>query len=138
MRFFCVVRIRRHHNQRETLVGLGVNKIGRAACVPDTPATRGMIAKVKHLVQVTLRVTFDSNTYRQAVDPRRSRRDASTAELRRIHAALKDGRIRGYLSETLDMSRQPSGSPRRQCVVPIAPCKLAACPAAEDENIEVL
>jgi large subunit ribosomal protein L30 len=93
--------IRRDHSQRETLIGLGLNKIGRVACVPDTPATHGMIAKVKHLVQVTLRVTFDSNTYRQAVDPTRSRRDASAAELRRIHTALKDGRIQGYLSETL-------------------------------------
>jgi large subunit ribosomal protein L30 len=43
---------RRHHSQRETLVGLGLNKIGRIAEVPDTPATRGMIAKVNHLLQV--------------------------------------------------------------------------------------
>ncbi len=93
--------IRRHHSQRETLIGLGLNKIGRVACVPDTPAMRSMIAKVKHLVRVPLRVTFDSNTYRQAVDPSRSRRDASAAELGVIHKALKDGRIRGYLSETL-------------------------------------
>jgi large subunit ribosomal protein L30 len=44
--------IRRHHSQRETLVGLGLNRIGRVAELPDTPATRGMIAKVKHLVRV--------------------------------------------------------------------------------------
>jgi large subunit ribosomal protein L30 len=44
--------IRRHHSQRETLVGLGLNRIGRIAEVPDTPQTRGMIEKVKHLVQV--------------------------------------------------------------------------------------
>ena len=44
--------IRRHHSQRETLVGLGLNRIGRMAEVPDTPATRGMIAKVAHLVRV--------------------------------------------------------------------------------------
>jgi large subunit ribosomal protein L30 len=44
--------IRRHHTQRETLIGLGLNKIGRVAEVPDTPATRGMIAKVAHLVRV--------------------------------------------------------------------------------------
>jgi len=44
--------IRRHHTQRETLIGLGLNRIGRTAAVPDTPATRGMIAKVKHLVRV--------------------------------------------------------------------------------------
>lgn len=43
---------RRHHSQRETLVGLGLNKIGRVAEVPDTQATRGMIAKVNHLLQV--------------------------------------------------------------------------------------
>ena len=44
--------IRRHRSQRETLVGLGLNRIGRTAKVPDTPATRGMIAKVAHLVRV--------------------------------------------------------------------------------------
>jgi large subunit ribosomal protein L30 len=44
--------IRRHHSQRETLVGLGLNRIGRVAELPDTPATRGMIAKVSHLVKV--------------------------------------------------------------------------------------
>jgi large subunit ribosomal protein L30 len=43
---------RRHHTQRETLIGLGLNKIGRSKDVPDTPATRGMITKVKHLVRV--------------------------------------------------------------------------------------
>ena len=43
---------RRHHTQRETLVGLGLNKIGRVAELPDTPQTRGMIAKVQHLVRV--------------------------------------------------------------------------------------
>ncbi|HWM49231.1 MAG TPA: 50S ribosomal protein L30 [Xanthobacteraceae bacterium] len=44
--------LRRHHSQRETLVGLGLNKIGRVAEVPDTQASRGMIAKVHHLVEV--------------------------------------------------------------------------------------
>ena len=44
--------IRRHHSQRETLIGLGLNRIGRVAQVPDTPQTRGMLAKVKHLVRV--------------------------------------------------------------------------------------
>ena len=43
---------RRHHSQRETLVGLKLNKIGRVAELLDTPATRGMIAKVAHLVEV--------------------------------------------------------------------------------------
>jgi large subunit ribosomal protein L30 len=44
--------IRRHHSQRATLVGLGLNRIGRVAELPDTPQNRGMIAKVKHLVRV--------------------------------------------------------------------------------------
>ena len=43
---------RRHHSQRETLVGLRLNKIGRVSEMPDTPQTRGMIAKVGHLLQV--------------------------------------------------------------------------------------
>jgi len=43
---------RRHHTQRETLIGLGLNKIGRVRDLPDTPMTRGMILKVKHLVRV--------------------------------------------------------------------------------------
>jgi len=43
---------RRHHGQRETLVGLKLNKIGRVAELVDTPQTRGMIAKVAHLVEV--------------------------------------------------------------------------------------
>jgi large subunit ribosomal protein L30 len=44
--------MRRHRSQRETLVGLKLNKIGRVAELADTPQTRGMIAKVAHLVRV--------------------------------------------------------------------------------------
>jgi large subunit ribosomal protein L30 len=44
--------MRRQHSQRETLIGLGLNKIGRTRDLPDTPMTRGMIDKVKHLVRV--------------------------------------------------------------------------------------
>ncbi len=44
--------MRREHTQRETLVGLRLNKIGRVANLVDTPQTRGMIAKVAHLVRV--------------------------------------------------------------------------------------
>ena len=44
--------IRRHHSQRETLVGLKLNKIGRVTELPDTPAVRGMIEKVHHLVRI--------------------------------------------------------------------------------------
>ena len=44
--------IRRRKDQRATLVGLGLNRIGRTATLPDTPAVRGMIAKVAHMVEV--------------------------------------------------------------------------------------
>jgi large subunit ribosomal protein L30 len=44
--------IRRRHDQRETLIGLGLNKLGRRATVEDTPAVRGMLRKVGHLVEV--------------------------------------------------------------------------------------
>ena len=44
--------MRRENGQRATLIGLGLNKIGRTRDLPDTPATRGMICKVQHLVRV--------------------------------------------------------------------------------------
>jgi large subunit ribosomal protein L30 len=44
--------MRRHHSQRETLIGLRLNKIGRVSELQDTPEVRGMINKVKHIVRV--------------------------------------------------------------------------------------
>jgi len=44
--------IGRKHDQRETLVGLGLNKLNRTRELEDTPSVRGMIAKVAHLVRV--------------------------------------------------------------------------------------
>ena len=44
--------IGRPREQRATLIGLHLNKIGRIAALEDTPAVRGMIAKVAHLVRV--------------------------------------------------------------------------------------
>ena len=38
--------------QRQTLVGLGLNKIGRTRELEDTPSVRGMISTVQHLVRV--------------------------------------------------------------------------------------
>ena len=50
-----VVQVRsgigREGSQRKTLIGLGLNKIGRVRELEDTPAIRGMINKVKHLVR---------------------------------------------------------------------------------------
>ncbi len=44
--------LRRDGAQRATLIGLGLNKIGRVSELPDTPSTRGMIRKVQHMVRV--------------------------------------------------------------------------------------
>jgi large subunit ribosomal protein L30 len=42
----------RFKNQRQTLVGLGLNKMHRTRTLEDTPAVRGMIRTVQHLVRV--------------------------------------------------------------------------------------
>ena len=44
--------IRREASQRQTLIGLRLNKLRRTSTLPDTPAVRGMIDKVQHLVRV--------------------------------------------------------------------------------------
>ena len=44
--------IRRTKDQRATLAGLKLNKLGRVATLEDTPAVRGMIAKVQHMVTI--------------------------------------------------------------------------------------
>jgi large subunit ribosomal protein L30 len=44
--------IGRPSEQRRTLAGLKLNKIGRRSTLEDTPAVRGMVAKVAHLVRV--------------------------------------------------------------------------------------
>jgi large subunit ribosomal protein L30 len=49
--------IRREAKQRQTLIGLGLNKMHRTAVLQDTPAVRGMIEKVKHLVRVQASTT---------------------------------------------------------------------------------
>lgn len=44
--------IRRPKEQRDTLKGLGLNKMHKTRTLEDTPSVRGMIAKVAHLVRV--------------------------------------------------------------------------------------
>ena len=43
--------IGRQSYQRKTLIGLGLNKICWSKELEDTPSIRGMIGKVKHLVE---------------------------------------------------------------------------------------
>lgn len=44
--------IGRRFDQKQTLIGLGLNKLQRVRELEDTPSVRGMIRKVRHLVQV--------------------------------------------------------------------------------------
>ena len=44
--------IGRKKDQRATLIGLGLNKMNRSRELTDSPAVRGMIRKVHHLVRV--------------------------------------------------------------------------------------
>lgn len=44
--------LRRPQDQRQTLIGLGLNKMHRRRTLEDTPSVRGMINKIPHLVQV--------------------------------------------------------------------------------------
>jgi large subunit ribosomal protein L30 len=43
---------RRPGIQQQTLIGLGLNKMRRRRTLEDTPAVRGMIHKIQHLVRV--------------------------------------------------------------------------------------
>lgn len=44
--------IRRPLDQRQTLTGLGLGKIGRVRELEDTPSVRGMVNKVSHMVEI--------------------------------------------------------------------------------------
>ena len=44
--------LRRPADQRATLIGLGLNKMHRKSTLEDTPAVRGMIRKVRHMVRI--------------------------------------------------------------------------------------
>jgi len=44
--------IGRDESQRKTLIGLGLNKIGRSRVLVETPDILGMVSKVKHLLKV--------------------------------------------------------------------------------------
>ena len=44
--------IRRPAKQRQTLIGLGLNKMHRTRELEDTPSVRGMVNKIPHMVQI--------------------------------------------------------------------------------------
>lgn len=44
--------IRRPEKQRQTLIGLGLNKMHKTRELEDTPSVRGMVNKIPHLVEI--------------------------------------------------------------------------------------
>ena len=44
--------IRRPAVQRQTLIGLGLNKMNKTRELEDTPSVRGMVNKIPHLVEI--------------------------------------------------------------------------------------
>ena len=44
--------IRRPEKQRQTLIGLGLNKMHKTRELEDTPSVRGMVSKIPHLVKI--------------------------------------------------------------------------------------
>jgi large subunit ribosomal protein L30 len=44
--------IRRPEKQRQTLIGLGLNKMHKTRELEDTPAVRGMVSKISHMVEI--------------------------------------------------------------------------------------
>ena len=44
--------IRRPEKQRQTLIGLGLNKMNKTRELEDTPSVRGMVNKIPHLVRI--------------------------------------------------------------------------------------
>ena len=44
--------IRRPRDQKATLIGLGLNKMNKTRELVDTPEVRGMVNKIKHLVEI--------------------------------------------------------------------------------------
>ena len=44
--------IRRPNKQRQTLIGLGLNKMNRTKELEDTPSVRGVVNKIPHMVKI--------------------------------------------------------------------------------------
>jgi ribosomal protein L30 len=102
--------IRRNLKQRKTLIGLGLNRIGRVAEVPNTRATWGMIAKVRHLVRVVDEHQFeehrlpDRHVNNEDADKRLVRNlifeprqiQAEDKDMTPDFKLLKDGALRAY------------------------------------------
>ena len=53
----CIKQVRsaigRKHDQKKTLIALGITKLGREVIHNDTPQIRGMVKKISHLLEVS-------------------------------------------------------------------------------------
>ncbi len=76
-------------DQRLTLKGLGLRKIGHTVIVRDTPAIRGMVAKVQHLVDVAVLEGEAPLTGRRHTHPDGTKRTAPKAKKAKAAAAPK-------------------------------------------------
>jgi ribosomal protein L30 len=107
MRFIEIEQIRsamrRHRRQRATLVGLGLNKIGRVRWVPDTPATRGMIDKVSHLVKIK----HDPAAPKPRLTPRVYDEAADAALMRKLAFDRKGITLERYSDAELKTGKTP-------------------------------
>jgi large subunit ribosomal protein L30 len=94
---------RRHRKQRATLIGLGLNKIGRVRWVPDMPATRGMIDKVSHLV----RINHDPAAPKPEPKPRVYDETADAALMRKLAFDAKNIMLEPYSEAELKKGKTP-------------------------------
>jgi large subunit ribosomal protein L30 len=95
--------IRRECSQRKTLIGLGLNKIGRVSWVPDTPATRSMIAKVGHL----LKINHDPSAPKPAPAARLYDEAADTALLTKLAFAGQGVSTENYSESERNQGKRP-------------------------------
>jgi large subunit ribosomal protein L30 len=109
--------IRRHHTQRETLIGLGLNRIGRVAEVPNTPAIWGMVAKVRHLVRV---IGEEALREHRLPDPHRNDEAADKQLLRKLIFEPRRIRAEDILQDqdkTPDFKLLKGGALRAYCEI---------------------
>ena len=121
-------------DQRATLEGLGLNKIGRQSTLEDTPAVRGMIAKVAHLVRVVDGSEDDAMKLNESKTTKASPRRAcaSAAASARARASSRAAAARARPRAPACASRA-SRAARCRC---IAACRSAAStrPSPSDLN----
>jgi ribosomal protein L30 len=82
--------IRRPGDQRQTLIGLGLGRIGRVATFINTPTVRGMIRKVQHLVQAWEVAALTASVEAQLATLRRFNRRVARVEGSRFWRRYKD------------------------------------------------